>query len=144
MRQRRIPGSLALCTLAALSFVAATLAPAQAEAARGKSVANEAQWVRFDPDAETVSVTILKASNGNKALAKQFKRTVKRGKQVTFHVVSTGSILKRTSVAIRGRKAELTDIQAGDRVILYWIEDPDHPGELFARKIDVVLSEKDP
>lgn len=134
---------LAFCAVTSLTFLTAALSPAVAQAARGSSVANEAQWLRFDPEAETITVEILKASRGNKALAKQFKKKVKRGKQATFNVIPTGSILKRTSVAINGRKAELTEIEPGKRVVIYWTEDPNRPGELFARKIDVVFSEQE-
>ena len=134
---------LAFCAVTTLTFLAAALSPAVVQAARGNSVANEARWLRFDPEAETILVEILKASRGNKALAKRFKKKVRRGKQATFHVIPTGSILKRTSVAINGRKAELTEIEPGRRVVIYWTEDPNRPGEIFARKIDVVFSEQE-
>ncbi len=131
---------LAFSAVVVLMLLPATLATTQAHAARGKSVANEAEWVSFDAEAKTVTIKILTESRGNKALAKKFKKTVKRGKQVTVNVTPDGPIRERTSVAINGRKAGLPDIEAGKRVVLYWIEDPNQAGELFARKIDVLLS----
>ncbi|MCP5055092.1 MAG: hypothetical protein GY937_00020 [bacterium] len=127
----------------ALMLLPATLDAPQAHAARGKSVANEAEWVSFDPEAKTVTVKILMKSNGNEALAKKFKKTVRRGREVTINVIPDGPIRERTSVAINGRKAGLLDIDTGKRVVLYWIEDPNAAGELFARKIDVLLSFKE-
>ena len=35
----------------------------------------------------------------------------------------------------------MKDLRPGKTVQIYWVEDPKKKGELFARKIDVVLSE---
>ena len=112
-------------------------------AAKEKSVQNEAEFVSFDPATNTVVVKILKKGKGNKKLIKQNAKTVKKGKEVTFNVIPTGSVLKRTSVAINGVKGEMTDIASGKQVLIYWVSDPNKEGELFARKIDVVLSDEE-
>ncbi len=138
---RRLP--LPAVALVALALAGALLAAQPALAKRGKSVANEAEWVAFDPSARTVTVEIRKKGQGNRDLVKQFRSTVKKGKKVTFNVIPSGSILTRTSVAINGMKGELADIGPGKRVVVYWVEDPEAPGELFARKIDVVFSEEE-
>jgi len=108
-----------------------------------KSVQNEAQFVKFDEATSTVVVKILKKGKGNSALLKQFDALVKNGKEATFNVIPTGSVLARTSVAVNGVKGEMKDLQTGKRVLIYWVEDPKKKGELFARKIDVVLSEEE-
>ncbi len=108
-----------------------------------KSVQNEAQFVKFDEAASTVIVKILKKGKGNSALLKQFADQVKNGKETTFNVIPTGSVLSRTSVAVNGVKGEMKDLQAGKTILIYWVEDPKKKGELFARKIDVVLSEEE-
>lgn len=108
-----------------------------------KSVQNEAQFVKYDEPTSTVVVKILKKGKGNAALLKQFDELVKNGKEATFNVIPTGSVLSRTSVAVNGVKGEMTDLKAGKRVLIYWVEDPKKKGELFARKIDVVLSEEE-
>ena len=108
-----------------------------------KSVQNEAQFVKFDEASSTVVVKILKKGKGNSALMKQFDAQVKNGKEATFNVIPTGSVLTRTSVAVNGVKGEMKDLQAGKKVLIYWVEDPKKKGELFARKIDVVLSEEE-
>ena len=108
-----------------------------------KSVQNEAQFVKYDEAASTVTVKILKKGKGNSALMKQFDDKVKNGKDATFNVIPTGSVLKRTSVSINGVKGEMKDLQPGKKVNIYWVEDPAKKGELFARKIDVTLSEEE-
>ena len=99
--------------------------------------------MKFDEAASTVTVKILKKGKGNAALLKQFDEQVKSNKDATFNVIPTGSVLSRTSVAINGVKGEIKDLQAGKKIIIYWVEDPNKKGELFARKIDVTLSEEE-
>jgi len=108
-----------------------------------KSVQNEAQFVKYDEATSTVVVKILKKGKGNTGLLKQFDEKVKNGKEATFNVIPTGSVLTRTSVAVNGVKGEMTDLKAGKTILIYWVEDPKKKGELFARKIDVVLSEEE-
>lgn len=128
----------ALAVTIALAF--ASTASAQGDQ---KTVQNEAQFVKFDEATNTVTVKILKPGKGNKNLMKQFDSAVKKGKDATFNVIPTGSVLTRTSVAINGMKGEMKDLQAGKTVQIYWLEDPKKKGELFARKIDVVLSDEE-
>lgn len=128
----------ALAVTAAVAFAAA--ASAQGDQ---KTVSNEAQFLKFDEAANTVTVKILKVGKGNKSLMKQFDNEVKKGKDATFNVIPTGSVLTRTSVAINGMKGEMKDLQPGKTILIYWLEDPKKKGELFARKIDVVLSEEE-
>ena len=122
--------------------IAGLVSPAHAQGNQ-KSVQNEAQFVKYDEAASTVTVKILKKGKGNSALMKQFDEQVKAGKDATFNVIPTGSVLKRTSVAVNGVKGEMKDLQSGKKVLIYWVEDPSKKGELFARKIDVVLSEEE-
>ncbi|HUG38250.1 MAG TPA: hypothetical protein VML54_14930 [Candidatus Limnocylindrales bacterium] len=132
MRQSRFVRSLALFALAGLVAFAIG-APALASGA--KSTSNEAEWIGFDPATNTVTAKILKAGKGpNRA-------KMKTGSQVTFNVIPEGSVLTRTSVAINGVRGELTDIPTGKTVLIYWVPDEKKEGEIFARKIDVVLSE---
>jgi len=118
----------------------ATAAHAQGDQ---KSVQNEAQFVKFDEATSTVVVKILKKGKGNSALLKQFDAQLKNGKETTFNVIPTGSVLTKTSVAVNGMKGEMTDLKPGKTILIYWVEDPKKKGELFARKIDVVLSEEE-
>lgn len=108
-----------------------------------KSVQNEAEFVKYDEAASTVVVKILKKGKGNAALMKEFDDKVKNGKEATFNVIPTGSVLTRTSVSINGVKGEMKDLQPGKKVNIYWVEDSKKKGELFARKIDVTLSEEE-
>jgi hypothetical protein len=126
-----------------LALAAAFFASDASAQGNQKSVQNEAQFVKFDEAASTVTVKILKKGKGNNALIKQFDSVVKNGKDATFNVIPSGSVLTRTSVAVNGVKGEMKDLQPGKKVLIYWVEDPKKKGELFARKIDVVLSEEE-
>jgi hypothetical protein len=132
-----------LASVLALALVLGVSATAANAQSKGKSVNNEAKFVSYDAAASTVTVEITDAGKGNAKLKKKFNKEVKRGKEVTFNVIPTGSVLKRTSVAVNGVKGEMTDLKPGKSLQVYWVEDPKKPGELFARKIDVVLSEEE-
>ncbi len=141
---RRMPRLALGLAVLAMAAVGPQLVAQEASAKKaGKTVANEAKWIGFDSASNTVQVRIMKKGRGNRSLVKQFKKEVKKGKDVTFNVIPTGSVLTRTTVAINGMKGELTDIKPDKRIVIYWVEDPKKPGELFARKIDVVLSEEE-
>ena len=128
---------------AVLAVSAASLGTAAQAQGNQKSVQIEAQFVKYDEATSTVVVKIVKKGKGNAALLKQFDDKVKNGKEAAFNVIPTGSVLSRTSVAINGVKGEIKDLKPGKKVNIYWIEDPKKKGELFARKIDVVLSEEE-
>jgi hypothetical protein len=143
-QQRRAPviqiRSFVVVAAIALGVGVAGVASAQGNQ---KSVQNEAEFVKYDEGTSTVTVKILKKGKGNTALMKQFDEKVKNGKEATFNVIPTGSVLTRTSVSINGVKGEMKDLQPGKKINIYWVEDSKKPGELFARKIDVTLSEEE-
>jgi hypothetical protein len=126
-----------------LSLAAGLFASDASAQGNQKSVQHEAQFVKYDEASNTVTAKILKKGKGNTALLKQFDAQVKNGKDATFNVIPTGSVLTRTSVAVNGVKGEMKDLQPGKKILIYWVEDPKKKGELFARKIDVVLSEEE-
>jgi hypothetical protein len=134
----RTPGRI-LATLTAASFVFAFVASTApiAEAAKSKSTQNEAEWIAYDAAAKTVTVKITKKGKGPN------KKLLKTRKEATFNVIPEGSVLTRTTVTINGVKSELEDIPVGKTVLIYWIPDPNTEGELFARKIDAILSEEE-
>lgn len=105
-----------------------------AAAAKSKSTQTEAIWISFDAENNTVKVKVRKPGVGAKP-PKHLK--LKKGKEAEFNVIPTGSILKRTSVAINGKRGALTDIPAGKTVNIYWVPDPEDEKARFARKIDL-------
>ena len=115
----------------------ATSVAAPALAKKAKSTQTEAVWVAFDQAASTVTVKVKKPGRGKNA------KMLTKNKEATFNVKPTGSVLTRTTVAINGVKGELTDIPAGKSVNVYWVPDDKAEGSMFARKIDVVLSEEE-
>ena len=132
----------ARCTVIALTAAACLLAAPSAWSAddKAKSTQSEGKWVKFDAAANTVTVKITKEGKGAKPPA---ELKVKKGREATFKVNPTGSVLSRTSVAINGKKGELTDIPEGKTVNVYWVPDEKDPKSRFARKIDVILSDEE-
>jgi len=134
IRAKRVIGSLVAAVVAGLLVFAA--APS-AIAKEAKSTRNEAEWVKFDPAAKTVTLKIKKVGLGDGAAS------LKVGQQAVFNVQPEGTVLSRTSVAINGKKGALTDIPTGKTVIVYWTPDAKDPKARFAKKIDVILSEQE-
>ena len=124
------------CALLLVALVICVAAPAAAEK-KSRSVQTDARFVAFDPEAKTVTVKVTKPGKiSDRAQRKQ----VRSGKEVVFDVVPEGSVLTRTTVAINGMKSELTDIDPGRRVYVYWVSDAEKPTGRFARKIDVIFT----
>ena len=119
----------------ALAFVCTVATDAHAQK-KQKSTQTEARFISFDAASNTVKVKADKSKGPN-------KKMLKKGKEATFNVIPEGSILTRTSVAINGKKGHIKDIPAGKQVNVYWVPDEKKDGELFARKIDVVLSDEE-
>jgi hypothetical protein len=132
---------LARVPLLALAAACLLVSPAaHAAADKAKSTQSEGKWVKFDTAANTVTIKITKEGKGAKPPA---ALKLKKGKEAVFNVKPTGSVLSRTSVAINGKKGELTDIPEGKTVNVYWIPDESDPKSRFARKIDVILSDEE-
>jgi hypothetical protein len=135
--QGRLSGA-AVAGLLATLFVAGLALDAQAEP-KGRSIQTEARWIKFDPATNTVVAKIQKV----KGKPKLKEAAVHVGKEESFDVKPEGSVLTRTTVAVNGKKGELTDIPAGKVVNIYWVPDASKPTKRFARKIDVILSEEE-
>jgi len=127
-----------LLALACAGLLAASAAVAADE--KAKSTQSEGKWVKFDAAANTVTVKITKEGKGAKPPAEV---AVKKGREASFKVNPTGSVLSRTSVAINGKKGEISDIPEGKTVLVYWVQDEKDPKSRFARKIDVILSDEE-
>lgn len=117
----------------ALSWSAA----AQAQRKPSKSTQTEAEFIKFDAAANTITVKVKDPGKGPNA------RKLKSNHEVVFNVKPEGSVLTRTSVAVNGVKGELKEIPPGKQINVYWVPDEHKPGEYFARKVDVVLSDKE-
>jgi uncharacterized protein HemX len=127
--------TLALVALAvALCLGLATNAGAQG---KSKSIKTEAEFIAYDAEKQAVLVKVKKPGSGKAA------KKLKRNKKAAFQVKPGGSVLTRTTVAIQGRKAELTDIPEGKTVNIYWRPDEKDESARFARKIDVILSDEE-
>jgi hypothetical protein len=110
--------------------------PAQAQG-KAKSTQTEAEFLKFDAATSTITVKVKDPGKGPNA------RQLKRSQEVVFNVKPEGSVLTRTSVAVNGVKGELKEIPPGKQINVYWVPDVHKKGELFARKVDVVLSDEE-
>jgi hypothetical protein len=134
IRAKRVLAGVAAALFAGLFSLAEA---GDAFAKEPKSTRNEAEWVKYDPTAKKVTLKIKKMGLGDGA------KTLKVGQQAEFNVQPEGTVLTRTSVAVNGKKGELTDIPVGKTVLVYWVPDSKDPKARFARKIDVILSEQE-
>jgi hypothetical protein len=114
-------------------------AEARAET-KAKSTQTEAVWVSYDAAKQEVTARVTKEGKG---ATPPKDLEVKKGREATFKVKPTGSVLSRTSIAVNGRKGEITDIPAGKTVNIYWVPDPTDAKARFARKIDVIMSQEE-
>jgi hypothetical protein len=121
----------------ALAAALALTGEAWAQAGGAKSTQTEAEFVKFDAAANTITVKVKKPGMGPNA------KKLKANQEAVFNVKPEGSVLTRTSVAVNGVKGELKDIPAGKEVNVYWVMDEAKKDQFFARKVDVVLSDEE-
>ena len=135
MRIQRAGWFFAAVALAA-AWVFAAGSPAAAQKA-GKMNQIEADWVAYDAAAQAVKVKVYEVGQGPQA------KELKASQEAAFKVKAEGSILTRTSVKVNGKAGKLSDINAGKRVILYWLPDEADKTARFARTIDVTFSDEE-
>lgn len=137
--QRRSRSRLASWVVV-FTFVAfsVAVAPAAIGAPKAKSIKTEAFFVSLDTENNTMEVRIKKT--GSKPKNKKLR--LKSGKKASFNVKPEGSILKRTSVALDGKRSDINEIEANQFLFIYWVPDEKNPDERFARKIDLVLTDE--
>jgi hypothetical protein len=126
-----------LVMVSALVLATVHAAPVEAQKRKSKTVQTEAEWITYDAEAQTITVKVTKPGRENK------DKALKKNKDASFNVKAEGSVLTKTTVAVRGRKAELIDIPEGKTVNVYWVPDEKNEGARFARKIDVILSDEE-
>lgn len=124
-----------LAALAGLGLL--FLAASPALAARGTQTQTEAEFISYDAEASTITVKVRKAGKG--ATPPSHLR-LRRGREASFNVKSEGSVLTRTTVKLDdGTAGEFSDLQAGRKLLIYWIPDPDDKDARFARSISVFV-----
>lgn len=106
---------------------------------KAKSIKTEARFVTFDAEAKTITVRVVKAGKKPKNSALKLRT----GKPADFSVKPEGSVLTRTSVTLNGKRADITEISEGQTIIIYWVPHETQPDLRYARKIDMVLSDRE-
>jgi hypothetical protein len=110
-----------------------------AHAEKTKSIKTEGKFVSWDAESKMMKVKVKKT--GKKA--KDSALRLKTGKEAEFRVKPEGSVLKRTSVTLNGKRAAITDIPEGKTLNIYWVPDEQNEGMRFARKIDMILTDQE-
>lgn len=123
-----------------VALVAAALAVGFAPTAfaqKSKQTETEAEFISFNAEAKTITVKIRKSGKGAKP-----PRNLKlsKGKKADFNVEPEGSVLKRTTVKLQdGTGGKFEDLQAGRKVLIFWMPDPNDENARKARSISVFV-----
>jgi hypothetical protein len=127
--------SSGLVALAALGWLVGSAPDAFAK--ESTQTETEAEFISFDLEASTITVKVRKPGKGAKP-PKHLK--LKKGKQASFNVEQEGSVLKRTTVKLQsGMAGKFTDLKAGRRVLVFWLQDPNDDQARLARSISVFV-----
>jgi len=131
--------SITTAAAAAVALLLLSAAPDATAQPRTSRVETEGKLVSFDDTANTIVVDVDKTGRPPGDLAD----VVKRGREATFKVKPTGSVLTRTTVKVNGRRAELAEVPMGKTVKITWKPDKDDPSMPFAWTIDTILTEEE-
>ena len=109
--------------------------------ARPKQTQTEATFVSYDAEAHTMTVKVVKPTKGPKPPRHLLP---KRGKEATFNVKESGSVLTATIVkSSEGTRAKFTDLTPGEKLIVFWVPDEKDENARFARSISVYRAPED-
>jgi hypothetical protein len=125
--------SSGLAAIAASLLLAAGFAQVAPAKTAARSIRTQGEFIAYDAAGPHVVVRVRKPGRGAAA------RGLEPGAAAKFAVKPEGSVLKRTSVAIYGRTAQLGEIEPGRTVNVYWRPDESDPTLRMARKIDVII-----
>jgi hypothetical protein len=131
MARIRSTSRAALAAVAVLGWVVA--AAATSAQARSRQIETEAVFVAYDAASETISVKVIKAGArpSDRGLA------LRKGREESFSVVPTGSVLVRTIVKNQdGTAGSFDDLEAGRRVRVFWLAED---GQRKARSVSVFV-----
>jgi hypothetical protein len=135
MSQRKPHRPIGLVALAAAGLLLAAAAPSLA--AESKQTETEGEFVGFDAEASTVTIKVRKPGKGAQP-PRELK--LKKGQEATFNVKQTGTVLTRTTVKMQdGTAGAFTDLEAGRKVLVFWIPDPENAKARLARSISVFV-----
>lgn len=113
---RGVARAVALAAAAAVA-VAGAAPPAHAADEKAKTERTTGRLVKYDKDAQTITVK-------------------DKGKETVLKVTAEGSVLTRTTVTKNARPAKLDDLAENAPVIVYWRMGDDGSTKM-ARKIDM-------
>jgi len=130
--------SRSLCALA-LALAVTSLGVGAAQAAKVKQIQTEAKFLKYDADAKTITVKVLKT--GKKPKDKSLK--LLRGKKATFRVKPEGSVMTKTVVKSEGRPIDITEVPEKKTITIFWVPDEKVADSRFAKSISLTLTDEE-
>jgi hypothetical protein len=121
----------------ALALALLVLAAPAARAQKSSQIETEGEFLSYDAAAHTITIKVLKPGKGATP-PRELK--LRQGQEAAFNVEEEGSVLTRTTVKLQsGVAGAFTDLEAGRKVRVFWIPDPNHEQARFARSVSVFV-----
>jgi hypothetical protein len=130
---------LEVCVRIASAAVLAVLVAAAPEAQAQKStqIETEGEFLSYDAAAHTITIKVIKPGKGATP-PRELK--LRQGQEAAFLVKEEGSVLSRTTVKLQsGMAGAFPDLEAGRKVRVFWIPDPNDKKVRFARSVSVFV-----
>ena len=105
-----------------------------------KQTQTEATFLSHDADSHTITVKVRQPGRGKAPKALRLKR----GKEASFNVKESGSVLTSTIVKSKeGTRMGFEDLTPGVKVFVFWVPDEKNDDARFARSISVYVAAQD-
>ena len=112
-------------------------APDALAQSKGQQIETEGEFQSYDAATHTIKIKVIKPGKGATP-PRELK--LRQGQEAAFHVVEEGSVLSRTTVKLQnGTAGAFTDLEAGRKVKVFWMPDPNDAAARFARSVSVFV-----
>ena len=133
---RRLETGVRIACTAVVTLLAVTALEARAQS-KGTQIETEAEFLSYDAAAHTITVKVIKPGKGATP-PRELK--LRQGQEATFNVKEDGSVLSRTTVKLQsGVAGAFADLEAGRKVRVFWLPDPNDAKARFARSVSVFV-----
>jgi len=124
-----------IASAAALALLLAHAPDAAAQ--KSTQIETEGEFLSYDAAAHTITIKVIKPGKGATP-PRELK--LRQGQEAAFHVEEEGSVLSRTTVKLQsGTAGAFTDLEAGRKVRVFWVPDPNGKQARFARSVSVFV-----
>jgi hypothetical protein len=134
---RMLEAGIRIASAVVLALLVGGAFEARAQKEKGTQIETEAEFLRYDAAAHTITVKVIKPGKGATP-PRELK--LRQGQEAAFRVKEEGSVLSRTTVKLQsGVAGAFTDLEAGRKVRVFWIPDPNDKQARFARSVSVFV-----